>query len=161
MKYPLLLLVVLAILESHARVRYDVIPTDSTLPISHIDELDSLESFNGVTYKPGQASIVIYTFRGCKPCAVLAKELNKKIKQGQIAANEVVYVNSHVMDRDKLEDHLNSNDYISPYNVTKKYSDTLVSSYPRAEAFDSAGKKLWSQDGYSPLLIRRIKKHLK
>ena len=160
MKYSLLLLVVLSILESHAQVRYDVIPTDSTLPLSHIDELDSLESFNGVTYKPGQACIVIYTFRGCKPCAVLAKELNKKIKQGQIAENEVVYVNSHVMDRDKLKDYLHANNYISPYYVTKKYSNTLVNSYPRTEASNSAGKKLWSQDGYSPVLIRRIKKHL-
>ena len=104
--------------------------------------------------------VVVYTFRGCKPCAVLAKGLTKKIEEKKIAANQIVYVNSLVMNPEALRKYLETIKCVSPYYVTERYTDSLISFYPSVDVFNRNGWKVWGKTGYSPSLIRRITKYL-
>lgn len=160
MRIIVLGLVVLMAVVSRGQSSTVEVPVDSTLPIQRLSDLDSLICFNAITYDTGIRSIVVYTFRGCKPCAVLAKGLTKKIEDGRIAANQIIYVNSHVMNPEALRKYLETNKYVSPYYVTDKHTNSLVNFYPSVCAFDKNGAKVWIKEGYSPSLIRKIVKYL-
>lgn len=153
-------LIVLMALVSRGQSWTEEVPVDSTLPIQRISDLDSLINFNAIAYDTSVKCVVVYTFRGCKPCAVLAKGLTKKIEEKKIAANQVVYVNSHVMNPEALRKYLETIKCVSPYYVTERYTDSLVSFYPSVDVFDRNGAKVWGKTGYSPSLIRKITKYL-
>ena len=117
--------------------------------------------FNDKRHAKGKSKVVIYTFRGCKPCAVLAKELNRRLQKGELDAMQIIYINTNVREPDVLKEYLDNQGYLSPYYVKREFSQTLVNSYPRIEAFDTFGKKVWYKEGYSLGIVRKIKKHLK
>ena len=74
-------LIVLMALVSRGQSWTEEVPLDSTLPIQRLSDLDSLINFNAIAYDTNVKCVVVYTFRGCKPCAVLAKGLTKKIEE--------------------------------------------------------------------------------
>jgi thioredoxin-related protein len=160
MKSLLISLCVIVALSSSAQLPELRVESKVILPLTHIRSLDSLQNFNSIFFNPGQSCVVVYTFRGCKPCAVLTRELNRKIKKGEFAANQIVYVNSQVMDSVLLKNYLVAKNYKSPYYITQFFSAGLIESYPLIDAFDSTGNKVWSFEGYSTSVLRKIKKYL-
>ena len=160
MRIITLCLAIIVALVSHGQSWTEEVPADSTIPIQRISDLDSFKNFNAIPYDTSIRCIVLYTFRGCKPCAVLAKGLTEKIEEGSMAANHIIYVNSQVMNPEALRQYLESSNCVSPYYVTEKYTDSLIESYPSVDAFDGNSEKVWSKTGYSPSLVRKIVKHL-
>ena len=160
MRIVTLSIIVLMAVVSRGQSWTEEVPIDSTLPIQRLSDLDSFTNFNAIAYDTNVKCVVVYTFRGCKPCAVLAKGLTKKIEEKKIAANQVVFVNSHVMNPEALREYLETIKCVSPYYVTERYTDSLVSFYPSVDVFDGNRVKLWGKTGYSPSLIRKITKYL-
>lgn len=129
-----------------------------TVPLSSTETLQKIKQLNNKNFINSNC-IIIYTYVQCKPCLALADKLNKRIKNGSIDGERIIYLNVFNNDSTQIASKINLDNYRSAYFVLK-YPPDMEGIYPKISFYGQEGKLDSTIYGYSFLNLNKIQQYL-
>ncbi len=128
-----------------------------SLPFKTTASLDSIRFVTGPKYESGKR-VILYSYVGCAPCAVLKREVNALVEKGEIDAASIAVVNTLNTDEEMLKYNSIKDYKFAFYGTNQAYTQ---GSFPKVGAYDEFGNLQWKFTGYSPKVIKEIKLFLR
>jgi len=128
-----------------------------SLPYQTTASLDSIRFVMGPKYVSGKR-VILYSYVGCAPCAVLKKEVNAMVEKGEIDPASIAVVNTLNTDEEMLKYNSIKDYKFAFYGTNQVYAQ---GSFPRVGAYDEFGNLQWKYTGYSPKILKEIKLFLR